>query len=94
MTYPGGWKPALFHAQQAWEKALKAVLTSLQGDVLPVHDAGMLLRAASDLGASVPPEADRAATALHRYEEDVTQALARNDAVLAWCDAVLAKEAP
>lgn len=50
---------ACFHAQQAAEKALKAVLTARSGDAPPVH-AALRLLAALDAMAEAIPDAVRA----------------------------------
>lgn len=45
-----------FHAQQAVEKALKAVLSTALGDDPPrVHDISLLLRLLANHGVEVPP---------------------------------------
>jgi len=61
------WHVACFHAQQASEKALKALLTRITGDAVPTHNAHLLLRALSDLGEAVPDSVVGAANALDRY---------------------------
>ena len=61
------WHVACFHAQQASEKALKALLTRIQGDAVPTPLAHVLLRALSELGEAVPDDVASAANALDRY---------------------------
>ena len=48
-----------FHAQQAVEKALKAVLTHAGIAYRRTHDIAELLDLAADAGLSAPPHADR-----------------------------------
>jgi len=47
-----------FHAQQAVEKCLKAVLSLHQIPFRKTHDIGELIDLLSDAGKSVPPEAN------------------------------------
>jgi HEPN domain-containing protein len=47
---------ACYHAQQAIEKALKARITSLQGDTVPTHLGRILLSALAALGAHPPSD--------------------------------------
>lgn len=61
------WHVACFHAQQASEKALKALLTRIQGDAVPTHVAHVLLQALADLGEPAPADVAGAANALDRY---------------------------
>ncbi len=58
------WHVSCFHAQQASEKALKAMLTQIQGDVVPTHVAQVLLGALAELGEPAPPDVVAAANAL------------------------------
>jgi HEPN domain-containing protein len=48
-----------FHAQQAVEKWLKAVMASRGVPQARIHDLGRLLQLLRDTGASLPDEADR-----------------------------------
>lgn len=58
---------ACYHAQQASEKALKAVITEVHGDAFPTHLAYVLLRALRDLGVAPPHEVEDAAASLDAY---------------------------
>lgn len=64
---PDLWHVACFHAQQASENGLKAVLTLLHGDVVPTHLAQVLLRGIADLGEAIPDDVAAAANSLDRY---------------------------
>jgi HEPN domain-containing protein len=83
-----------FHAQQAVEKAIKAILV-LAGVSLPrIHDLERLLELASDAGWPAPPDLADAAWLTpwgvqYRYDEvleplDQEAALALADAALRW----------
>ena len=61
------WHVACFHAQQASDKGLKALLTLVHGDVVQTHLAQTLLQALRDLGESVPEPVATAANALDRF---------------------------
>lgn len=58
---------ACYHAQQAGEKALKALITALQGDSVPTHLGRVLIRALSELGNSPPKPIAGAVLALDAY---------------------------
>ncbi len=58
---------ACFHAQQASDKAVKAVLTRLTGDALPSHELDRLLGACERSGLSVPDAVLRKARSLDKY---------------------------
>jgi HEPN domain-containing protein len=88
---------ACFHAQQAAEKALKAVLLQSGTDVPFVHDLEFLVRAVRLHGLMVPPELDRAKAltlyaAVFRYpdhvgevnDDDVREAIEIAEVVLGW----------
>jgi HEPN domain-containing protein len=94
---------ACFLAQQASEKALKALLTALQGDAIPTHHAHVLLAALGDLREQVPRAVTTAANALDRYYvptrypdaldfADASVVYGADDAAqaLGWADTVLA----
>jgi HEPN domain-containing protein len=49
-----------FNAQQAVEKALKAVLLKERGDFPPVHQLGYLVRVLDEMEVAVPPAVWRA----------------------------------
>lgn len=61
------WLVACFHAQQASEKSLKALITYVAGDAVPAHAAQILLAALDDLSEPVPPSVAAAANALDRF---------------------------
>ena len=48
-----------FHAQQAVEKWLKAVMSSRGLKEVRIHDLGRLLELLRDAGVELPPDADR-----------------------------------
>lgn len=95
-----------FNAQQAAEKALKAVLLSLGKDFPKTHNLGFLLTLLPDEGLAVPGDVAGSA-ALTRYavgtrypradeivsEEDCDRAIASAEAVVKWAAAVVASEA-
>ena len=96
------WHVACFHAQQASEEGLKAVLTLVHGDVAQTHLAQTLLQALRDLGEAVPHSVAAAANALDRFYAptrypdaldfaDASLVFSRDDAqrALAWADTVL-----
>lgn len=76
-TAPGipGWVTG-FHAQQAVEKSVKAVLAACGSAAPPVHDLERLLQVARDAGVELPVEAAdfptlTAFAALWRYDDDM-----------------------
>ena len=54
------YRPLCFHAQQAAEKATKAVLIAKSVQFPYIHDIGRLLELARSSGLDVPPEPSRA----------------------------------
>jgi HEPN domain-containing protein len=56
-----------FHAQQASEKALKAVLAAVAGDTVRSHLSDKLLAEARDLGVDIPPGIIDDAQALDKF---------------------------
>lgn len=83
-----------FHAQQAAEKALKALLVATTDDHERTHTAGRLVRELRAADPSIPEAVERDATALDlfylssRYpdtvgDEDPGDVIARPDAALA-----------
>jgi HEPN domain-containing protein len=58
---------ACFHAQQAAEKYVKAVLTRLSGDSIPTHELERLIVACESLGSIVPPAVRTCARSLDKY---------------------------
>ena len=96
------WLVACFHAQQASEKSLKALITFVTGDSVPTYAAATLLRALADLGEEVPRDIALAANALDRFYistrypdaldfADASLVFSTDDArrALAWADAVM-----
>ena len=96
------WLVACFHAQQASEKSLKALITIVSGDSVPTHAAATLLRALADLGEAVPQNVALAANALDRFYistrypdaldfADASLVFSTDDArrAIAWADAVM-----
>lgn len=94
-----------FHAQQAAEKALKAVLAASGDDFPWTHDLRHLIERLSDLGAPLPSSLHEirvlAPWAVEfRYGEtiddplDRKQAVALADEVVAWAKAKVEAEAP
>ena len=92
-----------FHAQQAVEKAIKAVLTVRSVAYPPTHDLEHLLELCETFGIAPPPYRDRLLRltpfgAALRYEDDAVggMALDRPSAhatvreVLAWAEALVA----
>lgn len=94
-------EPFAFHAQQAAEKAIKAVLVKMNVDFPYTHDVGHLLDLAADAGAEIPGEIDGARrisryAILGRYpfetrvsETDRDAAVALADAVVLWAEDIL-----
>jgi len=93
-----------FDAQQAVEKALKAVILLRGGSFRKVHDIGELLSALSAMGEHVPPEVRDAADLTEyaveaRYpgplepvtEAEYRSAIERARCVLEWAENVLQK---
>lgn len=58
---------ACFHAQQATENALKAVVTHLSGDAPPVHAAVRLIRALDELACPMPADVRDRAESLDKF---------------------------
>jgi len=58
---------ACFHAQQSAEKALKAYLTRLTGDVIPTHELDRLVSACDRVGAIVPDDVRSDARSLDKF---------------------------
>jgi HEPN domain-containing protein len=83
-----------FHAQQAVEKSLKAVLAARDVDFPFVHDIGGLVDLCKEAGTSLPDELDGAdrltpyATGL-RYDDDQPSIVARETA-LSWATVAVA----
>ena len=93
---------ACFHAQQASEKALEAVVTIVHGDTIPTHLAQQLLRALTELGEVIPNDVATAANALDRFYvptrypdaldfADASVVFSAGDArqAMAWADVVI-----
>ncbi|MEO6991429.1 MAG: HEPN domain-containing protein [Candidatus Baltobacteraceae bacterium] len=76
---------ACFHAQQAAERALKAVLTHREGDVPLTHLIRELLAACRDSGEVVPNLVERHALSLEKYYVPT-----RYPDALGWADAASA----
>ncbi|CAN5779630.1 HEPN domain-containing protein [soil metagenome] len=89
-----------FHAQQAAEKAVKAVLIRRDVEFPYTHNLNRLLRLASDAGVQIPPEVDEA-KALSVYavttrypsppdeqmeEQELADALRIAETVLRWAE--------
>jgi HEPN domain-containing protein len=73
-----------FHAQQAVEKALKAVCTLKSIEVRRTHDLATLAQALLDDGAVLPLSADEFRTlnpfaVEYRYDDEITSAMTRED---------------
>lgn len=96
------WLIACFHAQQASEKALKALITFVAGDAPTTHAAQMLLTALADLGEPAPDDVIKAANALDRFYiptrypdaldfADASLVFTTDDAhrAIAWADGVM-----
>jgi len=93
-----------FHAQQAAEKAIKAVLIYRDVEFPYVHDLSRLLELVSEAGVTVP-QAMRPVSTLTRFavvnrypglgasatEEHYTEALKLATAVVAWTEQVIGK---
>lgn len=91
-----------FDAQQAAEKAVKAVLIQRRLPFPYVHDIGRLLHLAEEAGESVPPEVHEAEQ-LTRYavvarypglaepvtEEHYVAAIAQAEAVVRWAERIV-----
>jgi HEPN domain-containing protein len=58
---------ACFHAQQAAEKYVKALLTRLSGDAIPTHELERLVAACASLGADAPSAVRSSARSLDKY---------------------------
>ncbi len=58
---------ACFHAQQAAEKAVKALLTQLSGDSIPTHELERLVSACERLDARAPDDVRADARSLDKY---------------------------
>ncbi len=58
---------ACFHARQAAEKALKALLVALSGDVARTHHADMMLAELDNLGFAVEERLRRDVLLLEKY---------------------------
>lgn len=92
-----------FHAQQAAEKAIKAVLISRNVEFPYVHDLAQLLELVEESGATVPANV-RAATALTRFailtrypglspaptEGEYRKAIQTAEAAVDWCSRLVA----
>lgn len=82
-----------FHAQQAVEKSIKAVLAARNVDFPFIHDIGGLAELCDEVGASLPDELDGVdrltpyAAAL-RYDDDQQSVVARGTA-LKWATAAV-----
>ncbi|MGN6373674.1 MAG: HEPN domain-containing protein [Solirubrobacteraceae bacterium] len=83
-----------FHAQQAVEKSIKAVLAARNVDFPFIHDIGGLAELCEEVGASLPGELDGVdrltpyAAGL-RYDDDQPSVVARETA-LKWATAAVA----
>jgi HEPN domain-containing protein len=97
---------ACFHAQQATEKAIKAVLVSAEIEFPLTHDIEELLEIAGAGGTRPPKEVQEAGLLTpyaveFRYpgpwmevaEADLKEALQIAEQVVAWADAILLKPA-
>lgn len=91
-----------FHAQQATEKALKAVLLDHKIEFPPIHDIEELLELAKQGGLQVPPDVSEAGSLTPYaveirypgYEEsidptDVDEAILLAERVMAWATAMI-----
>ena len=92
-----------FHAQQAAEKAIKAVLISRNVEFPYVHDLAQLLELIEESGEAVPPDV-RSATALTRFailtrypglspapsQEEYRNAIQTAEAAVDWCSQLVA----
>jgi HEPN domain-containing protein len=76
---------ACFHAQQAAEKALKAVLTLREGDVPLTHVLRELLDACASAGDAAPDDVRAGALSLEKFYVPT-----RYPDALGWADAALA----
>ena len=107
LTEDGPPNQICFHAQQAAEKALKAVLLFKKIEFPLVHDIEELLELAREGGVAVPPEIDEAGSLTPyaveaRYpghlEEmaspDVNEAVRLAEAVLQWAAEILGSRKP
>lgn len=96
-----------FEAQQAAEKAVKAILVAQQHDFPKTHDIGELLDLVRDAGLAVPAELAEArrltpyavAGRYPRFGEDVSpdewrEAGALADRVVRWAEAVISGGSP
>lgn len=94
------WEELCFEAQQAVEKAIKAVLVREQIDFPRTHDVGVLLDLVAASGRSLPPDEARDLTEFAtgaRYpgwprvvtEGDYQEALGVATRVLAWARKVI-----
>jgi HEPN domain-containing protein len=88
------WHVACFHAQQASEKALKALLTRIQGDAVPTHLAHVLLQALDRyyIPTRYPDALNFADATLVYSTKDARQAIEWADTVLSWCDERIAAQ--
>lgn len=91
-----------FHAQQAAEKAIKAVLIGRDVEFPYIHDVGRLLELVSKAGVSIPNAVEEAATltrfaVLNRYpglgpsptEDHHSSAIRSAKSVLRWAEQLL-----
>jgi HEPN domain-containing protein len=92
-----------FHAQQAAEKALKAVLLSCKVDFPPIHDIQQLLRLLEKADVIIPFDVQNAGILTPyavetRYpgywgdigDKDVREAVLLAEAVLSWAERIIA----
>ena len=100
------WEDLCFDAQQAAEKSIKAVLLFLGIQFRFVHDIAELLTLLENHGV-IPPEEIKAAAELTNYavetrypgptepvtEEEYKQAFQTAEAVFAWCETKIKKDA-
>lgn len=91
-----------FDCQQSAEKAIKALLISLNREFLPVHSIGRLLELVSDVDIEIPEEVQRA-TELTGYavrtrypgerepvsKEEYEEALKLAEAVFHWASKII-----
>ncbi|MEK6681006.1 MAG: HEPN domain-containing protein [Nitrospirota bacterium] len=94
-----------FHAQQAAEKALKAVLLHRRIEFPLIHDIDALIEIANDGGISLPPEIANAGLLTPyaveaRYPgywgeitfEDINEAISLAESIVAWANGIILQE--
>jgi HEPN domain-containing protein len=93
-----------FDCQQSTEKAIKALLISLNKEFLPTHSIGRLLELVSEAGIKIPKEVEKAVDLTDyavetRYpgerepltEEEYKEALDIAEEVLSWTSKIIEK---